>query len=272
MHFLIFKKVQLFFRKSFLSLSLSAALLIVGFYPMTYQSWIIAVFIFFCVESTYTLHRLVKYNLNLLLPEDNLWMKQNRHLVLVLFLLSSVMIILIFFLLELQNISAAAAYFALLCFLALGYVIPFPKKNLRSIPFVKSITVSLAWTILIVVFPSSYLASKTMLFFPLMILFLILAILGDWRDKDHDTVNLRTLPQVFSYQFTQIFIGVLLLSDVIISFYLLEGSNLISISIGIGVLSVYCYFILFKLKHLNPDNVLIIIALSAIILRSLGIH
>lgn len=272
MRFLIFKKMKSFFRKSFLSLSLSAALLIVGFYPITYQSWILAVFIFFCVESIYTLHRLVKYKLNLLLPEDYLWMKQNRPLVLVLFLLSLAMIILIFFLSGLQNISSAAAYFSLLCFLALGYVAPFPKKNLRSIPFVKSITVTLAWSILIVVFPSSYLVSKTILLFPLLFLFLILAILADWRDKDHDSVNLRTLPQVFGYQLTQISIGILLLSDVLISFYLLEGSNLISISIGIGVLSVYCYFILFKIKHLNPDNVLIIIALSAIILRSLGIH
>ena len=272
MHFLIFKKVQLFFRKSFLSLSLSAALLIVGFYPMTCKALILAAFIFFCVESTYTLHRLAKYKFNLLLPEDNLWMKKNRILVLVLFLLSSIMIILIFFLSELQNARSAAAYFALLCFLGLGYVIPFPKKNLRSIPFVKSITITLAWTILIVVFPSSYLGSKTMLLIPLMILFLILAILGDWRDKDHDTLSLKTIPQLLNSKNTRCLIAFLLFLDFIVSFYLLEGAALISMCIGIGILGFYCYFILIKLKQLYSDGVLMIIALSAIILDSIGIH
>ncbi len=264
--------VQLFFRKSFLSLSLSAALLVVGFYPMTCKAWILAAFIFFCVESTYTLHRLAKFKLNLLLPEDNLWMKQNRPLVLFLFLLSSAMIILFFFLAELQNSSSAKVYFALLCFLVVGYVVPFPMINLRNIPFVKSITVTLAWTILIIVFPTSFLAFQTALFLPMLILFLILALLGDWRDKDHDSVKLRTFPQVFSAQSTQLILSVLLFTDILISFYLLEGSKLISMSIGIGVLSIYCYFILFKLKHLNPDIVLMIIAVSAIILRTLGIH
>jgi len=272
MRYLNCNKVLQLFRKSFLSLSLSAALLIVGFYPMGIKSWIFAGFIFFCVEATYTLHRLAKYKLNLLLPEDKVWMRQNRYLVLFLFVLSSAMILLFYFLAALQNSITASACFVLLCIFALGYVLPFFKKNLRTIPFVKSITVALAWTILTVVFPSTYLSFKIPLFFPFALLFLMLAILGDWRDKDHDPASLRTFPQVLNTQTIQLIIAILLLSDVLLSFYLLEGSNLISMSIGITVLGLYCYCILFKLKQLHPDTVLMIIALSAIILRSLGIH
>ena len=264
--------VLLFFRKSFLSLSLSAALLIVGFYPFVYKSWIFAGFIFFCVEATYTLHRLAKYKLNLLLPEDKVWMKQNRPLVLLLFLLSSVMILLFYFLTELHNSITASACFILLCILAIGYVFPFFKQNLRTIPFVKSITVALAWTILTVVFPAAYLSFNTTLLMPLMLLFLILAILGDWRDKDHDALSLKTFPQLLNSKNTRVLMAILLLLDFLTSFYFLEGSILISMSIGLVLLVVYCYLLLFKLRQLNPDSVLTIIALSAIILRSLGIH
>ena len=66
--------------------------------------------------------------------------------------------------------------------------------------------------------------------------------------------------------------AILLLLDFLTSFYFLEGSILISMSIGLVLLVVYCYLLLFKLRQLNPDSVLTIIALSAIILRSLGIH
>lgn len=103
---------------------------------------------------------------------------------------------------------------------SLIYVVPFRKKSLREIAYLKSPLIAFVWTIIIIAFPwvNEYGISSTI--FPELLAYFYyfgaLTIAFDIRDLEHDFSTQKTTPQVVGITRTKVFSGVLILLFILI--------------------------------------------------------
>ncbi len=97
---------------------------------------------------------------------------------------------------------------------SLIYVVPWGKKSLREISYLKSPLTAFVWTIIIIAFPwvNEYGISSTI--FPELLAyfyyFVALTIAFDIRDLEHDFITQKTTPQVVGITRTKVFSVVLI--------------------------------------------------------------
>ena len=97
---------------------------------------------------------------------------------------------------------------------SLIYVVPFRKKSLREIAYLKSPLIAFVWTTIIIAFPwiNEYGISSTI--FPELLAyfyyFVALTIAFDIRDLEHDFKSQKTTPQVVGITRTKVFSVVLI--------------------------------------------------------------
>lgn len=97
---------------------------------------------------------------------------------------------------------------------SLIYVVPFRKKSLREIAYLKSPLIAFVWTAIIIAFPwvNEYGISTTI--FPELLAyfyyFVALTIAFDIRDLEHDFKSQKTTPQVVGITRTKVFSVVLI--------------------------------------------------------------
>ena len=103
---------------------------------------------------------------------------------------------------------------------SLIYVVPFRKKSLREIAYLKSPLIAFVWTTIIIAFPwvNEYGISSTI--FPELLAyfyyFVALTIAFDIRDLEYDFSTQKTTPQMVGITRTKVFSGVLILLFILI--------------------------------------------------------
>lgn len=131
---------------------------------------------------------------------------------------------------------------------SLIYVVPFRKKSLREIAYLKSPLIAFVWTIIIIAFPwvNEYGISSTI--FPELLAYFYyfgaLTIAFDIRDLEHDFESQKTTPQVVGITRTKVFSVVLILLFVLIIAtlnenmrynFLFYGGSLLSLLLILGI-------------------------------------
>ena len=131
---------------------------------------------------------------------------------------------------------------------SLIYVVPFRKKSLREIAYLKSPLIAFVWTIIIIAFPwvNEYGISSTI--FPELLAyfyyFVALTIAFDIRDLEYDFPTQKTTPQVVGIIRTKVFSGVLILLFILIIAifnenmrynFLFYGGSLLSLLLILGI-------------------------------------
>ena len=133
-------------------------------------------------------------------------------------------------------------------FVSLIYVIPFRKKSLREIAYLKSPLIAFVWTTIIIAFPwvNEYGISSTI--FPELLAyfyyFVALTIAFDIRDLEHDFPTQKTTPQVvgitrakvFSVMLILLFVWIIAIVNEYMRYnFLFYGGSLSSLLLILGI-------------------------------------
>lgn len=178
-------------------------------------------FVFLTILGVYGLHRLYKFKQNKLIGERRSWVKKNFTLLFVTTTLSLIAatIILYFFASDFlfsakdTDIKLSFGLILLFCILVSAwYVIPFFKKSLRQIPFLKASTVALVWTCILIGLPAHASTGKVpvLLLLHYFIFFYALTIPFNIRDVVEDEKEAKTLVHFLGKR-TSILLSVILL-------------------------------------------------------------
>jgi len=226
-------------------------------------------FIFFSILFMYNLQRLYKYRFSKIPDRTSSWLKTNDLQLLVVSIIAGILSI--FFLISSARLSPFT--YSILFFSALlsaWYVIPFFKRNLRRIPYLKAPIVALVWTIILVFIPlfqepSGDAFKESLLFF---IYFLALAIPFDIKDLDYDEKNQKTIPQVFGV------LGAKLISiALVIIFYVLFSVNhpIVQTNVIFWISQFYFILLVLAIKKNSPITYFTLID-SSMLLLGLGLY
>ena len=153
-----------------------------------------SLFLFFAIIGLYGAHRLIKYRLNKLLPNQEVWMSRYHN---PLFILTLLAISLASYFLTKISWNEVLIPLLLISFsLATLYIFPLKAFSLRSIPRLKAFVVASAWTILVYFIPNMN-NTTTLLILGYFCYFLHLAIIADIKDVAIDSKSLKTFPLEF---------------------------------------------------------------------------
>ena len=152
--------------------------------------------VFLSTFGIYNLQRIVKSTNTRYKSEQLEWINNNKIVLTILSIAALIGSVMIF-----RGIANPQSVILLLIsgMISIWYVFPIFKRRLRSIPFFKSVFVSLTWTIVVIALPmiGQFPVNQILLqFLPFLFFFLGLAIPFDIRDLKYDSDQLQTIPQL----------------------------------------------------------------------------
>ncbi|MGB0882967.1 MAG: hypothetical protein ACPGSO_08425 [Vicingaceae bacterium] len=168
--------------------------------------WEYGIFSFFATLVVYNAQRLISSNK---LNENPrlIWMSSNHLYVYSSTIISSIISLYYFFKLMNGINIKAILFMGLAAFISLFYVVRIGKRNLREISFVKTHSIALCWTTVLLIFPlinsNNYRPELIIFFLSHYLYFLGLAAIFDINDLDVDPALQRTIPQIIGYQRTK---------------------------------------------------------------------
>lgn len=152
-----------------------------------------------------------------------LWVKQQEKRLYLLVLGSSILSIVLLFMIQKLNFPALFIL-GITGFISVFYVIKLGKVNLREIPYIKIHLIAITWTIVLILFPIINEGINTSFIWICVAHYLYVVgvtIPFDIRDLKYDSPSQKTIPQVFGVKGSK-FISVILLlvfSGVMYSLY-----------------------------------------------------
>lgn len=162
------------------------------------NSFLYGTFVFFGTFSVYNLQRIFKVSQSSELTPWLVWVQENRKMITMLSVFSSIGALLS--LLALKQINIGSLLILLLSgALGIFYVVKIGGRNLRAIPFLKIHFISITWSLLIAVLPwlnSDSSLSFIEVFSTHYIFILAVTIPFDIRDLKFDHSAFKTVPQV----------------------------------------------------------------------------
>lgn len=225
-----------------LYVSLAAALLVIEtnlLFDFENTGYSLAFFVFFATLATYNFQRLVRYNINPIgSSKSHTWIGANYKFI-VFFALFSILASIIIFILRLESnllfvllpVGIISVWYVI-DLRILGLKIP----NLRVIPYMKIILISIVWSTVTVVFTilnngkgSAILNFDVILiFFQRMFFVFAITLPFDIRDMEYDKKrDLKTIPLFFGIERTKIIAqAALLLFSGLVILQCLAGSKL----------------------------------------------
>ncbi|MEY3237647.1 MAG: hypothetical protein RI883_1748 [Bacteroidota bacterium] len=208
--------------------------------------WLYGITCFCAILSVYNFQRLYKAKKNAHLTPWLIWVNEHQSYLKSLIGISGIIGLISFVLLigKLEIIPLIL----LAGFVSLIYVVPFRKKSLREIAYLKSPVIAFVWTSIIIAFPwvNEYGISSTI--FPELLAyfyyFVALTIAFDIRDLKHDFPIQKTTPQVvgikrskvFSYVLISLFVMIIAIVNENMRYNLVfYGGSLSSILLILGI-------------------------------------
>lgn len=187
--------------------------------------WEYGLFVFFATLFVYNIQRFTNVNKDSTAPRMK-WMYVHRKLV-----FSSISISLIFSSYYFIKLMEGFDFTVILimsipAIISLFYIVRIGKRNLREISYVKTHSIALAWTTVLLIFPlinENLYNPKLLIFFilPHYLYFLGVAATFDINDLKVDPLTQRTIPQIVGFQHTKKVATILLIiSGFGISYYL----------------------------------------------------
>ncbi len=211
----------------------------------------------------YTFHRYLKIKLHYPSKRADKWLLQHFQIMRIQGIVFGS--VFIFALLHCwEQIKSFAPALLIGLFISLAYLLPNKKYNLRNIPFLKAIWVSLTWTLVFFYLPkmetTSFLSFQ---FLPPFLMFYALTIPFDVRDQWLDEQKLKTLPQ-FIGKMNALYLGNIIMLIATFGLYFFWTQNL-----GVFLVSLAYLYLSLQKKiyaneiplHLSFDGLLILLAL-----------
>lgn len=249
-------------RKHHFLLSFSAGFLSFSLPFIKEKNALLSLFIALAVLLTYNFHHLSKL----------FWKKQDttndkKDLTSILFLcvLSLVGLSYLFSALHFRVFSIYALI--LLAFLAISYSMPQGKLSVRTVPYAKAFLVAFSWTILCCVLPMYNAGEAYWKASIFGILFFVLAVISDFRDKMSDPISLKTLPQVLSFKMLKMLIYILLAVFTCLNLCLFGWLFFVAAILSSIVLLYYFRQFHSARKTLYTDRSIFVFALVSLILQ-----
>lgn len=190
-----------------------------------YNYWEYGLFGFFATLFVYNIQRITNVNKDSTAPRLK-WMYIHRR-----FVFSSILISLIFssyYFIKLMK-GFNFTIILIMCIpatISLFYIVRIGKRNLREISYVKTHSISLTWTTVLLIFPlinENLYNPKLFIFYilPHYLYFLGVAATFDINDLKVDPLTQRTIPQIVGFNYTKKVATILLIiSGFGISYYL----------------------------------------------------
>ncbi len=156
----------------------------------------------------------------------------------------------LYFFLESELSFFSSILIGSLFFLSLFYVLPLKYLNVRSIPYLKSLFVSLVWLFVVVLIPSFEINGSSLnLNFTLFCLLFSNILIFDIKERKKDDRTLKTFPQLFGIKKSILFNYFLL----ILGMFSASVAPL-NVDLKIGIISLFfvnVVFIYFFIKHIQ---------------------
>ena len=158
-------------------------------------------------------------------------------------------------------------FLILLAILSTSYSLLQGKLSIRTIPYLKAFIIAFSWTLLCCVLPMYNAGEPHWKVGVFSILFFVLAVISDFRDKKSDPISLKTFPQVLSFKMLKILIYVLLAVFSCLNLCLFGWSFFVAAILSSIVLLYYFRQFYSASKTLHTDSSIFVFAFVSLLLQ-----